>query len=286
VPPLYMAKLVVPQSPIMCPKGTEGIWLDTIVAGINLAISSCGECPGGGQIFTANTIVRSRPGETVVQEINLCATTEAIRVALVEDDEPFQRALVFQLGTAGFQVVPYSSAEEFLKFVDAAAFDCIVVDNFLPRMNGLELQAALCSAAPFASIVFISGHSDLSLGMHAMRKGAVDFLDKPLDEEALVNSIIRGAELTRKRRAERADRVELEDRFGRLTPREREVFALITTGLLNKQVGAELGTTERTVKAHRERVMIKMKAHSLADLVRMSATLGLQFTRTQSDYVE
>src|SRR5258705_488506 len=96
----------------------------------------------------------------------------------------------------------------------------------------------------------------------AMRKGAVDFLEKPLDEEALVSAIIRGAELTRKRFAEHAQRIELESRLGALTPREREVFALITTGLLNKQVGAELGTTERTVKAHRERVMIKMKADS------------------------
>jgi len=236
-------------------------------------------------MFTANSLARSRRGEKVVQETNLGATTEAIRVALVEDDEPFQRALVFQLGTAGFQVAPYNSAEEFLNDIDAAAFDCIVVDNFLPRMNGLELQAALYSAVPFASIVFISGHSDLSLGMHAMRKGAVDFLEKPLDEEALVSSIIRGAGLTRKRRAEHAQRIELESRLDALTPREREVFALITRGLLNKQVGADLGTTERTVKAHRERVMIKMKAESLAGLVRMSTILELQFRPTRSGQI-
>lgn len=236
-------------------------------------------------MFTANTLVRSRRGEEVVHETNLGATTETIRVALVEDDEPFQRALVFQLGTADFQVVPYNSAEEFLNDTDATAFDCIVVDNFLPRMNGLELQAALYSAVPFASIVFISGHSDLSLGMHAMRKGAVDFLEKPLDEVALVSSIIRGAGLTRKRRAEHAQRIDLESRLDALTPREREVFALITRGLLNKQVGADLGTTERTVKAHRERVMIKMKADSLAGLVRMSTILELQFKPTPSGQI-
>jgi FixJ family two-component response regulator len=135
---------------------------------------------------------------------------------------------------------------------------------------------------PFASIVFISGNSELSLGMHAMREGAVDFLEKPLDEEALVSSIIRGSKLMRKRYAEHAQRIELEGRFRELTPREREVFALITRGLLNKQVGAELGTTERTVKAHREHVMIKMRADSLAGLVRMSGILEFQFTRTQS----
>jgi FixJ family two-component response regulator len=135
-----------------------------------------------------------------------------------------------------------------------------VVDNFLPRMNGLQLPAALYRTVPFALIVFISGHGDLSLGMHAMRKDAVDFLGKPLDKEALVSSIIRGVELTRTRLAQHDQLIELERRLGALTPREREVFALITTGLLNQQVGAELGTTERTVKAHRERVMIKMKA--------------------------
>src|ERR1700676_630979 len=118
-----------------------------------------------------------------------------------------------------------------------------------------------------------------------MRKGAVDFLEKPLDEEALVRSIIRGANLSRRERAEHDQRIEIEGRLEELTPREREVFALITRGLLNKQVGAELGTTERTVKAHRERVMIKMKADSLAGLVRMSGFLELQYTRTRTSHL-
>jgi FixJ family two-component response regulator len=192
--------------------------------------------------------------------------------------------LVFQLDCVGFEVAAHSSAEEFLKVPDTSAFDCIIVDNFLPRMNGLQLQAELHRSVPFASIVFISGHGDLSLGMHAMRNGAVDFLEKPLDEETLVNSIIRGADLTRNRRAEHAQRIEVERRFGALTPREREVFALITTGLLNKQVGAELGTTERTVKAHRERVMSKMKADSLADLVRMSGILQLRSAWVRNEH--
>jgi FixJ family two-component response regulator len=143
-----------------------------------------------------------RGGEKDVQGTNARAMTEAIRVALVEDDKRLQQALVFQLNTIGFQVTPHSSAEEFLKATGISAFDCVVVDNFLPRMNGLQLQAALCRTVPFASIVFISGNSDLSLGMHAMRKGAVDFLEKPLDEEVLVSSIIRGANLSRKLRAE------------------------------------------------------------------------------------
>jgi len=123
--------------------------------------------------------------------------------------------------------------------------------------------------------VFITGHGDLSLGMHAMRKGAVDFLEKPIDDEALLSSIARGAHRSRTRRAEQSQRIELEELQRSLTSREREVFALITTGLLNKQVAAELGTTERTVKAHRASMMSKMGAGSLADLVRMAGTLQI-----------
>ncbi len=232
-------------------------------------------------MVTVSTLVGSSRSKDL-PDSNPRAATPPVTVAVIEDDEQVRQALVFQLPTAGFQVAPHSSAEEFLKVSDASALDCLVVDNFLPRMNGLQLQAELHSTAPFLSIVFISGHGDLSLGMHAMRKGAVDFLEKPLDDEALVSSIIRGADLTRNRRAESAQRIELERRLGALTPREREVFALITTGLLNKQAGAELGTTERTVKAHRERVMSKMKANSLADLVRMSGILQLPFNPTRS----
>jgi FixJ family two-component response regulator len=214
------------------------------------------------------------------KKIEDATTAEVIKVAVVEDDERVRQALVFQLRTAGSQVVPYGSAEEFLNDDDASAFDCIVVDNFLPKMNGLQLQAELRGILPFASIVFVTGHGDLSLGMHAMRNGAVDFIEKPVEDVVLLTSIMRGAELSRRRRAEHANRIDLEERHKLLTFREREVFVLITTGLLNKQVGAELGTTERTVKAHRERVMRKMDAGSLADLVRMAGILELHPTRT------
>jgi len=228
-------------------------------------------------VLTANTIAGLRSSSpNIPEDANHDAGTAPIRVAVVEDDERLRRALVFQLSTAGFQVTPLCSAEEFLEVPDASAFDCIVVDNFLPRMSGVELQAQLHRTVPFASIVFISGHGDLSLGMQAMRGGAMDFLEKPIDEEALLRSIIRGANSTRRRRAEHLQRVEVERRQNSLTPREREVFLLITAGLLNKQVGAELGTTERTVKAHRERVMSKMGADSLADLVRMAGILDLR----------
>jgi len=209
------------------------------------------------------------------------ARFRGITVAAVEDDERMRQALVFQIVTAGYEVDAYASAEEFLEAGNAEGFDCIVVDMNLPRMNGLQLQEELNRTVPFASIVFITAYGDLSVGMHAMREGAVDFLEKPVDDETLLSSIARGADLSRTQRAEYLQRIELEERHGCLTPRERDVFGLITAGFLNKQAGAELGTTERTVKAHRERVMSKMRASSLADLVQMAGILHIHPERTQ-----
>jgi FixJ family two-component response regulator len=208
-----------------------------------------------------------------VQDIKPESTSERIRIALIEDDDSVRQALSFQLRTAGFEVNSYTSAEELLEASDAKEFDCVVADVYLPKMNGLQLQEELNRTIPFGSIVFITGHGDLSLGMHAMRKGAVDFLEKPVDDHALLSSIARGADLSRRRRAERSRLIELEELHHSLTSREREVFALITSGLLNKQVASELGTTERTVKAHRASVMIKMRAGSIVDLVRMAGVL-------------
>ena len=210
-----------------------------------------------------------------VQDIKPESTSERIRIAIIEDDDSVRQALSFQLRTAGFEVDSYSSAEALLEASDAKEFDCVVADVYLPKMNGLQLQEELNRTIPFGSIVFITGHGDLSLGMQAMRKGAVDFLEKPVDDRALLSSIARGADLSRRRRAERSRLIDLEERRRSLTSREREVFALITSGLLNKQVASELGTTERTVKAHRASVMIKMGAGSIADLVRMAGVLQL-----------
>jgi FixJ family two-component response regulator len=227
-------------------------------------------------VRTTETLVRPQSiTPENVHDIKTVGSTGRIRIAIIEDEESVRNALVFQLSTAGFEVVAYSSAEELLESADAKDLDCVVADIYLPRMNGLQLQEELNRTIPYASIVFITGHGDLALGMHAMRKGAVDFLEKPLDDQALLSSINRGAQLSRERRAKQFRRIEFEELERSLTSREREVFALITTGLLNKQVASELGTTERTVKAHRASVMTKMGAGSLADLVRMAGVLQI-----------
>jgi len=141
-----------------------------------------------------------------------------------------------------------------------------VVDIHLPRMNGLQLQEELGRKIFVGFDRFPDGNGDLSLGMHAMRNGAVDFFEKPVDDDALLTSIARGVDLSRRRRAEYVETAELVKRKSSLTPRESEVFVLITKGLSNKQVGSELGATERTIKAHRGRVMDKMGANSLPNL--------------------
>ena len=197
-------------------------------------------------------------------------------IAVIEDDEYQREALVFQLGTAGLQVVGHPSAESFLEAARASEFDCIVADICLPKMNGIELMAQIKRAVPFVSIILTTGRGSMSIGVEAMRSGAFDCLEKPLDDAALLNAIARASDLSRNRRAEHARRLELKKRHQTLTPREREVFVLITSGLLNKQVGAELGATERTIKTHRGRVMQKMAAESLADLVRMSEILEIR----------
>jgi FixJ family two-component response regulator len=210
-----------------------------------------------------------------LMDIEAHAALGAAIVAVVEDDEPQRVALAFQLETAGYHVTVHPSAESFLEAPDSKQFDCLVADICLPRMNGLQLLAQIKPSLPFVSIIFVTGRANMSIGVQAMREGAIDCLEKPIDDAALLNAMRRGTDLARVRRAEHMRRIELEELERTLTPREDEVFTLITSGLLNKQVGAKLGPTEQTIKKHRGRVMTKMGAASLADLVRMAEILRI-----------
>lgn len=205
------------------------------------------------------------------------AVNDSARVAVVDNDERSREALAFQVSTAGFKVASYPSAPELLANQNANNFDCVVAEIFLPRMNGLQLQEQLMETRNFVSIVFITERDDLSLIVHAMKAGAVDVLRKPVDDEALLTAIERGVQRTRVERKEHIQRFDLEERFRSLPPRQREVFAMITAGFLNKQVAAELGISERTVKVHRERLRRKMGADSLAELARMASMLRTPF---------
>jgi len=200
----------------------------------------------------------------------------AEKVYLVDDDPAVRRSLARLLRVSGFEVVSFATAEELLAVLAAGAGPgCVVADLRMPRLSGLDLQDELHRRGLSVPIVFISGRADVPSSVKAMKAGAVDFLEKPVDVDMLRDAIRGALESDARRRADLAVRTELEGRARTLTPREREVFALVVNGLLNKQVGAELGATEKTIKVHRARIMEKMQAGSLAELVRMADTLGV-----------
>ena len=200
----------------------------------------------------------------------------SLKVALIDDDESARTSLARLLKTAKIQVVTFSSAREFLGNPARDQFDCAVSDVRMPEVDGFELQDTLAKTLPYLSVVFITGHGDIPMTVRAMQSGAVDFLEKPVDDKILIAAIRRSAERSRKQKSSYAELEELRRRYELLTPREQEVLVLVTGGLLNKQVGHELGTSEKTIKVHRARVMEKMRADSLADLVAMAERLGVR----------
>jgi FixJ family two-component response regulator len=199
-----------------------------------------------------------------------------IKVAIIDDDESARKSLARLMKSAGISAVTFSSAGEFLEAAKDSQVDCAVTDLRMPDVDGIKLQQALAQIVPHLAIVFVTGHGDVPAGIKAMKGGAVDFLEKPVDDDALLDAVRRAAERSRKAQASRAEFDDLQRRYERLTPRERQVFQLITSGLLNKQAGAELGTGEKTIKVQRARVMDKMEAASLAELVRMADQLHIQ----------
>jgi FixJ family two-component response regulator len=198
-----------------------------------------------------------------------------IEVAVIDDDRSARTALARLLKAAGIEAATFSSAREFLDDPNRGLLECAVIDLRMPDVDGLRLQEELDKTLPHLSVVFITGHGDVPTTVRAMKAGAVDFLEKPVDQEALLNAVRLATGRTREMKAADQELEYLQECYRTLTRREREVFALVTTGLLNKQVGAELGAAEKTIKVHRARVMEKMKAGSVADLVRMAQLLEI-----------
>jgi len=197
-------------------------------------------------------------------------------VIVVDDDEGLCRALDRLLRSAGYQVQAFLSPTAFLTRLPRDGPGCIVLDISMPGLNGLQLQQALSAFGRTWPIIFLTGHGDIPTSVRAMKAGAVDFLMKPVDEAALLNAITQALALDGAARAERSVRHELEERVATLTPREYEVFCQVVTGLLNKQIAARLGTTEKTIKVHRGRVMEKLGVQSLARLVQLADSLGIR----------
>lgn len=195
-------------------------------------------------------------------------------VYVVDDDPSLRRALARLIAAAGFDVETFPSAEAFRGQPVTDRPACLVLDVSLPGESGLDLQVALGSAWRFLPIIFVTGHGTVSAGIRAMKGGAVDFLEKPVDENELLGGIRQALRQSRETRAALTEQLELERRLGALTAREREVLDLVVTGMLNKQIGERLGVAEKTIKVHRGRVMQKMAAASVADLVRMLHKLG------------
>jgi len=204
-------------------------------------------------------------------------------VFVVDDDILVRESLELFIRNEGWQPETFASAQEFLDHSRVPVASCLILDISLPGLNGLELQKRIAMERTDMPIIFITGHGDVPKTVQAMKAGALEFFTKPLDNDSLVSAIRKALKRSRLALARGAEMRELRVRYALLTPREQQVMALVVFSLLNKQVGGELGISEITVKAHRGQVMQKMKANSLANLVKMAAKLGVP--RHNSDLV-
>ena len=202
-------------------------------------------------------------------------------VVIVDDDPSVLKGLSRLLRSAGWQSATYDSPEAFLKRHDLATPGCLILDVSMPGLDGLELQRKLADAGCPLPIVFVTGHGDVPMSVRAMRAGAVDFLIKPVDDEALLAAVGEAVEKDRSIRRAQADMAIAKERLASLTPREREVFDHVVAGQLNKQIAGDLGIVEKTIKVHRSHVMEKMGARSLAELARMAEKLGIATPATE-----
>lgn len=197
-----------------------------------------------------------------------------IKVAIIDDDEPIRNALQRLMKSAGIDAVVFASAQEFLDDPVREEADCVLTDMRMAGLDGLKLQEKLNQVLPDVSVVFLTGYGDVSTSVHAMKAGAVDFLEKPVDEDSLLATIDSAVERSRRSKGARVELANLETRYTSLTPRERQVFALVTAGLLNKQVGAELGAAEKTIKG-------SSRASDAEDGSRFRARLGADGSTTR-----
>jgi FixJ family two-component response regulator len=201
-------------------------------------------------------------------------------VFVVDDDVSIQQTLAKLIRSIGLQVEPFGSAREFLnRKTPETTPACMTLDIRLPGMSGLDLQRHLAEAENKIPLIFVTGRGDIAMSVRAMKAGASDFLTKPFHDQELLDAVVHAIEQDRVRRQQKAQIATLEEHFRSLNPRERQVLNGVVSGRLNKQVAADLGTTEATVKFHRAQLMRKMNADSLADLVRMASNLGLAVTR-------
>jgi FixJ family two-component response regulator len=202
-------------------------------------------------------------------------TAQSETIFVVDDDFRVREALADLFASRNLHCVAFASAAEYLRSANPGGPSCLVLDVSLPDISGLDLQSSLAGNC-HPPIVFISGHGDIPSSVRAMKAGAIDFLTKPWSDEDLLQAVRKGLEQDGQQRRSKAEMIELEGRLAGLTPREREVLPLVAHGLLNKQAAAQLGMSEVTLQVHRSRIMQKMKAASLADLVRMAAKLGIR----------
>lgn len=196
-------------------------------------------------------------------------------VCVVDDDCSFRRALQRLIRSAGMEAIAYGSAQEFLSSFDASRAGCLVLDLSMPGQTGLELQQTLADGTGAPPIIFVTGQGDIPSSVQAMRRGAVEFLTKPVDDVVLLDVIRDAIEKDQFERSARSEREMVQRRFATLTPRESEVLRHVISGRLNKQIAGDLGTVEKTIKVHRSRLMVKLQVRSVAALVRLAGQAGI-----------